>query len=240
MLSVHAEYPEHPVACGNDAANLSVLLAVLARIFSYPSIAEAADLVKKESATYCSELLSLIGIDSAVCSIPPDFFQASEGERCHPGGPDNDVSLLSAAQELRSEMSRLFYVPFCPIRLEGRYWISRESRSNRSARMGERAGVAWEYALHGVRLRKCRSTAEDSLENELDFMSHLACREAIALSNGDAANALHWKEARRHFYAMHMNGFVAGVTTRILEESHNPFLQYYAHVLSMASGRMAE
>lgn len=240
MHSEHIRKHDSSVVPGNDAANLSVLLAVLAKVFRYPSMSEAVCLVEEESVAYCLELLLLVGLERDVCPVPPEPVRAIEGKRPSLGRPCDDTSLLLAAQELRLEMSRLFYAPLCPIRLEGRYWVPREKRSGQSALMGERAGVALEYASNGIRLKKCSGTAEDSLENELDFVSKLACGEAIALSQADAARALHWKETRRQFYEMHMRDFIAGVTACILKESNNPFLRYYAHALSVSSGRMAE
>lgn len=239
--------------CRNDAANLSVLLAVLARTFAYPSVDEALDLVDMESIEYCAQLLESVGLTSPsfdgiarrchCMTLLAGHGYADEndcmGSDCMPADKSRSPGADALAREFRCEMSRLFYSPLCPMRLEGRYWIPRQARCSQSRILGERASIALAYREHGLRLRPGNSSAEDALQNELDFVSLLARREAAALLRGKVSEAIFWKEERRRFYAHHMRDFIAGVTDYIAQNSISPFLTYYAETLVLASDRIA-
>ena len=78
------------------------------------------------------------------------------------------------------------------------------------------------------------------MDNELEFVSLLASREARALAGADSVTAARCRDLRREFFRCHLRDLGTGVAGRIMGESSSPHLRYYAQVLLLALDRIGE
>lgn len=223
-----ADVPE--IAQANPVGAMGVMFAGLAGVFAYPSVDQANDLVDIESLYYCRIALEFFKTDySEIADCEVGFIAAvNEGSQCQ------------NALCLRQEMTRLFFSPTTGRYLEGMRWIGPDKRCPQSLEIGERASVETFYATQGIYVKKGSCSMADSFDNELDFLSRLLLKEAVALEEGNMASAIEYREARRSFYADHFREYSNAVVRYVFERSENAFLRYYTKLLALASARLSD
>ena len=215
-----------PAPVTNRVAALSSLLAMLARLFSYPTREQALEQTSADLIEYVNDLLAAAGFDT---QLPGDVCARCESWAAQPED--------ARATGIRAEFTRLFYTMPRVVNLNGSDWVH-ANPTDFSVAHGERAAVGLEYRKLGLQSRAGVSEPFDSLVSELDMLSYVTELEARALDEGDAGSASEWERIRDDFVEHHFRELAQGVARSIVGESDSPFMALCATLLDLVLLRL--
>jgi len=132
--------------------------------------------------------------------------------------------------DLRQEYTRLFIAPPILIPLVGSKWV--KNKTLIAQKKGEAFAVGQYYRDLGLVNQSSVRDPDDHLISELDFISYVACAEAGAWCENDAASALEWRDLKEEFLDNHLNEFACNISRAIQHETNNPFIIFAARLLS--------
>lgn len=210
---------DHTEASLNHLQTQALLCSALARLFSYPSVQNAADFSNEESLEYLQYLINQAGL---LCTESKPLLPAAHDFASE---PDSVRAAL-----IRAEYTRLFFQCQAPIKLEGHCWLAVSERTEEAQLLGEAAAVNAFYRRYGMKVK--RGFAADNLSTELDFLARLTRLEEESRQQGEASEASTWKQARLMFLRQHLAPFALRACAAIQAADAGPLLRYEAALLT--------
>lgn len=217
--------PDFGPADAEELEALRLLASSLARLFSYPSVAEAQVFTDGESVQF------LMGLAARIQALDTVLEQRALQALAWSAEPADE-----RARAMRRELTRLCYRPEAPVPLEGRRWIRRDP-AEPEARLGESASVAQSYRAAGLKLRAGVVERVDALPTELDFLAAVLNQELAFGHEGNGAQALIWKRRRTVFVERHLGPLACAAVRGVERHSAWPPLLLWAALLQVVVGR---